>query len=312
MRKYLKVFAVFLLTGILCMHQVLPVRAWDEMITCTILGDSIAKGYSTDKVNPIKCYGRIVTERLSKEYGTWFDYHNFAKNGLDTTGLNEQILSRDTVKWSLNKSDVILLTMGSNDLLNEFKREAQEILNSDTKFRSASQAVGELKEGGKKNPLIVFKIIDALSNWDYGSFENQWIQAMDTITQQKKAGAQIIVTNIYNPISNVEMPGTLNKVVENIIKNMNSIIEKRSTEYGYEVVDLYNSNVAAFVQGDGLHPSQEGQELIARMIYKMIENPDEQGKTNVPGQKRKQKGGTKKEEKEEGQVHRNYKTISHL
>ena len=48
------------------------------------------------------------------------------------------------------------------------------------------------------------------------------------------------------------------------------------------------------------------------MIYKMIENPDEQGKTNVPGQKRKQKGGTKKAEKEEGQVHRNYKTISHL
>ena len=264
---------------LLGMQQVLPVRAFDEMITCTVLGDSIAKGYSTDKVKPIKCYGRIVTEQISEEYGIWFDYRNFAKNGLDTKGLNEQILSRDTVKWSLNKSDVILLTMGSNDLLNELKREAQKILESDTKFRSASQAVGELKDGVKKNPLIVFKIIDALSSWDYGSFEGQWIKAMDTITQQKKDGAQIIVTNIYNPISNVEMPGTLNKVVENIIKNMNSIIEKRAEEYGYEVVDLFQSNVAAFVQGDGLHPSQEGQEMIAQMVYRLIRDPLRQGKT---------------------------------
>lgn len=286
-KRYLRVLAGLLLIVLLGMQQVLPVRAFDEMITCTVLGDSIAKGYSTDKVKPIKCYGRIVTEQISEEYGIWFDYRNFAKNGLDTKGLNEQILSRDTVKWSLNKSDVILLTMGSNDLLNELKREAQKILESDTKFRSASQAVGELKDGVKKNPLIVFKIIDALSSWDYGSFEGQWIKAMDTITQQKKDGAQIIVTNIYNPISNVEMPGTLNKVVENIIKNMNSIIEKRAEEYGYEVVDLFQSNVAAFVQGDGLHPSQEGQEMIAQMVYRLIRDPLRQGKTGDAGQKRK-------------------------
>lgn len=274
MKKYLKFTAALLSVVILSMQAVLPVRAWDGMITCTVLGDSIAKGYSSDKVNPIKCYGRIVTEQLSEENGTWFNYTNYAVNGLDTEGLNEKVLSRDTVKWSLNKSDIILLTMGSNDLLNEFKREAQEILNSDTKFRSANQAVGELKDGVKKNPLIVLKIIDALSNWDYESFEGQWITAMDTITQQKKDTAQIIVTNIYNPISNIEMPGTLNKVVEKIIKNMNTIIEKRAAEYGYQVIDLFGSNVAAFVQGDGLHPSQEGQELIAQMVYKRIEDPD--------------------------------------
>lgn len=285
MKRYLRVLAGLLLTLLLGMQQVLPVKAFDEIIICTVLGDSIAKGYSTDKVKPIKCYGRIVTEQLSEEYGTWFDYRNFAKNGLDTKGLNEQILSRDTVKWSLNKSDVILLTMGSNDLLNEFKREAQEILNSDTKFRSASQAVGELTDGVEKNPLIVFKIIDALSSWDYGSFESQWIKAMDTITQQKKESTQIIVTNIYNPISNIEIPGTLNKVVENIIQNMNGIIEKRAEEYGYEVVDIFHSNVAAFVQGDGLHPSQEGQKMIAQMVYQLIRDPDKQGKTGGTGQK---------------------------
>lgn len=273
MKKYLRIAAGLLLAVTLLAQQVMPVMAWEEIITCTVLGDSIAKGYSSDKVNKIECYGRIVTEQLADENGTYFDYQNFAKNGLDTAGLNEKVLSRDTVKRNLNKSDIILMTMGSNDLLNEFKHVSQQILNSDTKFRSAPQALGELEEGVKKNPLIILKIVDALSNWDYGSFEIEWMKAMDTITQQKKDTAQIVVTNIYNPVYNMELPGTLNKVVENIIKNMNSIIEKRASDYGYEVVDLFDSNIVAFVQGDGLHPSQEGQQLIAGMVYKLIEDP---------------------------------------
>lgn len=273
MKKYLKITAALMVMAVLCAWQVLPVKAWDEMITCTVLGDSIAKGYSSDKVIKIKSYGRIVTEKLAEENASYFNYMNYAKNGLNTKKLNDQILSRDTVKRSLNQSDIILLTMGSNDLLDEFKKEAQEILGTETKFRSANQALGELTEGVKKNPLIVLKIVDALSNWDYESFESEWIKAMDTITQQKKDSSQIVVTNIYNPVYNMDLPGTLNKVVENIIKNMNRIIDKRADEYGYQVVDLFHSNIAAFVQGDGLHPSQEGQELIAGLVYKEIENP---------------------------------------
>lgn len=164
MKKYLRIAAGLLLAVTLLAQQVMPVMAWEEIITCTVLGDSIAKGYSSDKVNKIECYGRIVTEQLADENGTYFDYQNFAKNGLDTAGLNEKVLSRDTVKRNLNKSDIILMTMGSNDLLNEFKHVSQQILNSDTKFRSAPQALGELEEGVKKNPLIILKIVDALSN----------------------------------------------------------------------------------------------------------------------------------------------------
>lgn len=274
MKKYLRMAAGLILAAALLVQQVMPVRAWDEVITCTVLGDSIAKGYSSDKVNKIKCYGRIVTEQLAEENEAYFDYQNYAKNGLDTAGLNEKVLSRDTVKRNLNKSDIVLITMGSNDLLNEFKHVSQQILNSNTKFRSANQALSELQEGVKKNPLTILKIVDALSNWDYGSFETEWMKAMETVSQQKKENAQVIVTNIYNPVYNMELPGTLNKVVENIIGNMNSIIEKRASDYGYQVVDLFNSSIVAFVQGDGLHPSQEGQELIAGMVYKLVEDPD--------------------------------------
>ena len=150
MKKYLKTASALLLAVILSLQQALPVRAWEEIVTCTVLGDSIAKGYSSDKANKIDCYGRIVTERIAEENEIYFDYQNYAKNGLDTQSLNEKVLSRDTVKRNLNKSDLIFLTMGSNDLMNKFKKEAQEILNSNTKFRSAPQAMNELQEAVKK------------------------------------------------------------------------------------------------------------------------------------------------------------------
>ncbi len=39
---------------------------------------------------------------------------------------------------------------------------------------------------------------------------------MDTISSCKKEEAQIVVTNIYNPVKQMELPGTMNQVVEDI------------------------------------------------------------------------------------------------
>ena len=283
MRKYLKTMGFFVLTVLLSIQQALPVGAWEESLSCTVLGDSIAKGYSSDKSIEIKSYGQIVTERVAGEAGIPYTYKNFAKNGLATAGLNEKILAKDEVLESLENADIILVTMGSNDLLNEFKKEAQAILDTDTKFKSAGEALNEVKAAVKDNPLLVLKIIDALGNWDYGAFEGEWIKAMDTITAHKKEDSQIIVTNIYNPVHNMELPGTMNKIVEDIIQNMNKMIEKRAEEYGYQVVDLFQSDIVAFVQDDGLHPDQEGQELIADLVYKQLAVQEQDKARSVDG-----------------------------
>ena len=59
-------------------------------------------------------------------------------------------------------------------------------MNTDTKFRSANQALAEVKKQVKSNPILIFRIIDALGNWDYQEFETQWIAAMDRISACKK------------------------------------------------------------------------------------------------------------------------------
>jgi lysophospholipase L1-like esterase len=244
--------------------------AQEGVIACTVLGDSIAKGYYPKKMDPITCYGQLVMNQLCEEHETQQDFATFAKSGMDTTQLNETVLELQEVKWRLRRSDLILLTMGSNDLLYKFRSVAQEILESTTKYKSAEQALKELKDGVKENPLILLKIVDTITHWDYDSFEQQWEKAMEQIAKEKKEGAQLIVTTIYNPVSSIELPGTLNLVVQTIIQNMNSIIWDGADTYGYQVVDLYRSKIVSYLQPDGLHPTQEGQEYIAQLVMEQV------------------------------------------
>ena len=237
-----------------------------QALHVTVLGDSIAKGYSGNKEIEIECYGSLAAQQISEEAGEPYSYQNFAKNGLDSAGMNEKILPREDVQESIASADVIFITLGSNDLLNECKSVVQEILNTDKKFRSADDALEVLEDAVKENPFLILKIISALSNWDYHSFETQWISMMDTVCSLKKEDAAIIVTNIYNPVANLELPSTMNQVVEDIIGNMNSIIDDHAAGYGYCVADLFGSEISEHVQDDGLHPDQEGQQLISDIV----------------------------------------------
>ena len=76
---------------------------------------------------------------------------------------------------------------------------------------------------------------------------------------------------IYNPAGNMKLPSTLNKIVEDIIENMNAIIEKRAGKYDYEIADVYQSSVTSHLQKDGVHPDSQGQQIIADLVCKEYE-----------------------------------------
>ena len=87
----------------------------------------------------------------------------------------------------------------------------------------------------------------------------------------EKGRCKVIVTTIYNPAGNMKLPSTLNKIVEDIIENMNAIIEKRAGKYDYEVADVYQSSVTSHLQKDGVHPDFQGQQIIADLVCKEYE-----------------------------------------
>lgn len=294
-RRLMQTMVVFLLTGALAVSAVLTyVMVPDEVpeeetvqaeetgntgnvravtvlegkqdVYVTVLGDSIAKGYSGDEDVIIEPYSDIAMRQMAEEAGFQYEIASYAKNGLATAGMNKKLLTDETVCGSVARSDVIFITVGSNDLLNECKSVVQEILDTDTKFKSADEALRVLKESAESNPLLVLSIIEALENWDYQSFEANWIEMMERIRNLKKEDAWIVVTNIYNPVADMKIPETMARGVENVILTMNEIIEKYAEEYDCQVVDLFHSDVHEHVQKDGLHPDQTGQQIIADAI----------------------------------------------
>lgn len=270
--KYRKKRIMAAVIGIMILSiYVLPVLAWEgECIRTVGFGDSIAFGYSGDG-EEIQNYPSILARELETACKLPVENVNYAKNGLTTTKLNNTILTNEDVLADIESADVITLTIGANDLMNEFKKAAQEILNLDRKFRSADDAIHALQEGISHNPLIIVKIINVISNWDYEAFEVQWTEAVSTITEHQKEESQLIITNIYNPVGKMELPGTLNSVIEKIISKMNDIMVKHEEEYGYQIVDLFQEEMGENTQSDGLHPNQEGQNLIAEKILNVTD-----------------------------------------
>ena len=243
----------------------------DTPLYVAVLGESIAKGYCADKSVEIVPYAEQAAERIAGQEDRLYEVGNFAKNGLDSVRLNAEILEQEEVREGIGRADIIFITVGSNDLLNECKNTVREILDIDTKFKSAEQALKVLEDAMAENPLLIVNIIAALGGWDYQSFLEEWKQMMTTVNGLRKEEAIVIVTNIYNPVENMELPSTMNGTAEDIIENMNVIIEGYAGEYDYAVADVFSSGILEHVQADGLHPDQEGQELIADLVCGIYE-----------------------------------------
>lgn len=252
---------------------------WEgDRIYCVALGDSIAKGYAGRGQEDLRSYTQLIADQVSEETGIAAECENFAKNGRDSARLNSEILSAEETLAALDRADIITLTIGANDLMQEFRKAAQEVLGTDRQFLSVYDAFNALQEGVEGNPLLIVKILDVLNNWDYAIFEEQWTTAMETIKEHRKDTAQLIVTNIYNPVGQIELPESMNDIVEDIILNMNQIMYDHAEEYDYRVVDLFDSEICEHTQEDGLHPNQEGQELIAGLAAEKIDTGIFKGK----------------------------------
>lgn len=237
----------------------------DDRLYYVALGDSIPNGYCADQESEIVSYPELIAEDIREISGEEMELSRETKNGLTTTKLNEVILRRPEVQEELQRADVVTMTIGANDLMNEFKKVAKEILNNETRFHTVDEALQALESGIKENPLLLFKVAGAISDWDYDSFEARWKETMVSINSMRSENSQFVVTTIYNPVEKMELPGTLNAVVNSVISKMNDIIWKHADEYGYQVVELLESGIGELTQSDGLHPNQSGQNLICTL-----------------------------------------------
>lgn len=233
------------------------------------LGDSIAKGYSCDETEIVP-YPSLIQNEIEQQTDIDVTLKNAAKNGLSTARFNSGMMGKEELLTDIRKADIITITIGANDLIDQFKLASQEVLGHQERFWNLTDAMEMLNEQMKQHPLLVLKAIGVIANWDYDTFDENFCTMLDYIVGNAKDSARIIVTNIYNPTAGLGLPGTLNSVVDSIINKMNSMIAGHAGEYGYELIDLCKSDICSYVQKDGLHPTQEGQQLITDKIMEHV------------------------------------------
>lgn len=231
MKKLISVFlSVLILFGCLCV----PSLATDSKLFYVALGDSIA--YGSGLSNPVEaCYGKIIADTNA------FDFANHAIPGHTTTNLINR-LSEETVIDDIKKADIISISIGGNDFLTS---------------------------------NLISLMFDALVKNNYGQFDTisenfykNLCTIIDTINEYN-SDAVILLQTIYNPQS-----GVIGSVYQQGADRLNTSIIRYAEENPGEivVVDVAAAlgDDAANFADDGIHPSAQGNELIAAEIQKTL------------------------------------------
>lgn len=232
----------------------------------TALGDSIPNGYAVSEEGTLKSYPKLLAEDMKKEKGTSVNLLEYTKNGITVNGMYEEYLSSAEVQADLKKADLITVTIGANDILKKFRELYQKVFDADMKVRDIGTILEIIQKETADDPQILAEVAGIVYGWDCDDFEKDWKTAMKSIRQNRSESAIVIVTTIYNPVGDLEALGALNQVIEKMIDRLNMIIADYSEVYGYRVAGLSGVGTSEYLQSDGLHPNQKGQQMIADRI----------------------------------------------
>ena len=240
-RKRMIRIAAWLLIGILCAGSIPMTTKAEEPLHILALGDSIALGYGLEDKEQ-EAYGAV----LAKKAGAKFT--NEGINGLRSEDLIER-LEAGEYDEQIKDADIILLSIGSNDVLKNCVIQAAGAVGIHTEYKF-EQIIRMIKE---KNPYVVIYADNVYNPY-------------------------VAVNYIYGPIEVLN----LSELTETYIRRINEAFHSSSKEY--TVINAYSifqkdgyTNVKAGTLENlekfnlDPHPNREGHIQIAEKIYEKLD-----------------------------------------
>ena len=301
MKKIIVAFlALVLLTTmpVACLAESMDSENGDKAIpkakveAMTFLGDSIATGYGLEGYDENSDNAEILSyaNLTASYYGLTLGENcfNYAKNGAKSSDLLLKLtneLSEDE-RANIAKSDVIVVSIGGNDLLGIFYTHMAEFLELGANA-SVEQGIvklfamteDELKDLDKKAENFYKNKkaeIEAVAE-QAGENISYIYDELKTISPD----AQIYIQSVYNPASELPQYTALSIVNEKIFSNMidalNSEIFEAANEKGMYKIDVFSeftgrkedcTNIADF----DVHPNTYGHSIIADALQITIDN----------------------------------------
>lgn len=246
--------------------------AWEakEQIRIVALGDSLTAG-TGDLTG--KGYVGQVRDKLEEQLGKpVFVYNNFAIPGFRTYDLlKDWDAKKADVEKALGDADLVLLTIGGNDLFEggadifdpqggqDTQGAADPSRGSQGTSPQTSQGTSDSEEGF--NPAAAAqRIPEALKRLE---------QVFDRVSKANP-GARIMYVGLYHPFLDLDS----NRAGAPVIQSWNTGAFDLASRYPNITVvptyDLFQLNVNKYLYTDHFHPNQQGYERIARRIVDIL------------------------------------------
>lgn len=230
-----KTIAIILSVCLVLVSIPLLFAAANEPLNYLVLGDSIAQGSGiTNRKEAV--YGKVVADTNG------YEYTNYAHDGYRTTDLLAK-LSTDKYLTAVRKADVISLSIGGNNFMQEKLRIPALV---------AEAAVGD------------YRNIEALENTLYNEFSD----IMD-ILHEENPDVVILMQTLYNTHS-----GALGAIYDIAIPRVNRVITTylESHPGAYIIVDVAAKfeGHPEYVAADTIHPSALGNVALAECVLETL------------------------------------------
>ncbi|MGB2992588.1 MAG: GDSL-type esterase/lipase family protein [Paenisporosarcina sp.] len=203
------------------------------------LGDSLTQGVG-DERKMGGYLGRFATEMESFQGVSKIDLWNEAKRGRRSDQLLKQIQSGE-INDSLKKADVIVMTIGGNDIM-----------------RIVKQDLFKLRVDAFQNELLLFAK-------RYG----------EILIEIRKINpdAPLIILGLYNPFSIVtDEANEFDQILANWNNTINNVAYSDFNSCFVPVNDLFNSNSKMVYHTDFFHPNSKGYEQMTDRVLESLKS----------------------------------------
>jgi lysophospholipase L1-like esterase len=227
----------------------IPADFFPRKLTVLSAGDSLTKGVgdSTDQGG----YLPYLKTMLEKEKGIKeVDFYNFGVKGNRTTQLLKRLKSPE-IKPVLQKADLVILTIGGNDIIKVMKDNISDLKVSD--FTKEKE-----------------------------SYRNHLTQIIEAIVQENP-NASIVLVGLYNPFSKwFSDIKEMDEIVANWNQAGKGVIAQYPNAYFVEIEDVFLNSAENLLYKDNFHPNDKGYELIAERLNETLEERVLPDLENVP------------------------------
>lgn len=244
-----------------------------------VLGDSIASGYGlADPAS--QCFGAQFAAKFNLKAGE--GYQNLAVDGSTSRNwadaLDPSSSGADAAAIAAVKSaDVILLSVGGNDVLGPFLSDLKTALGLPDDATAA-----QLEAALASNPDISAKMATLLNSADaqarYAGYIAAFGENLASIAASVRAenpSAALYVQTVYNPFDGVAGYGALSSAAGTVLASLNGVVSSGAAAGGYTAVDVASAfagkapaltNIAS---GD-IHPNAAGHDVIFELYFQAV------------------------------------------